>query len=143
MPLLSFRFVQRTVKRTPYPHGITGTVIRLPYNGIHPPEPKAWYPAQLEGTFFQKIHTGRPKMLVDLQRRLRRQLKGRKKRHDAAQHPALRIRSPDILQFVFCDPPDLQKTFRVIFQYIQRICTEFRHNFGGGLFPDAFDQAGA
>ena len=82
MPLFSFCLIQCAVERPSDPHGVTGTVISLPYNGIHTPEPKARHLAKLKGAFFQKIQTGRPEMLVNFKRRLRRQLKGRKKRHD-------------------------------------------------------------
>ena len=142
MPLLSLCLVQCAVERAPDPHGVTGAVIGFPYNGIHPAEPETRYLAQLEWAFFQNIQTGRPEMLVDLQRRLRRQLKGRKERHDIPQHPALRKRSPDILQFVFCYPPDLQQPFRVLFQYVQRICAELCHDLSGSFLPDPFDKAG-
>ena len=82
MPLFSFCLIQCAVERPSDPHGVTGAVIGLPYNGIHPAESKPRYLAQLKGAFFQKIQTGRPEMLVNFKRRLRRQLKGRKKRHD-------------------------------------------------------------
>ena len=106
MPLFPFRLVQCTVERASDPHGVTGTVISLPYNGVHPAEPKTRYLAQLERAFFQNIQTGRPKILVNLQGCLRRQLKGRKKRHNIPQRPALRKRSPDVFQFVFRYPPN-------------------------------------
>ena len=106
MPLFPFCLVQCTVERTLDPHGVTGTVIGLPYNGVHPAEPKARHLAKLERAFFQNIQTGRPEILVDFKRCLRRQLKGRKKRHDIPQRPALRKRSPDVFQFVFRYPPD-------------------------------------
>ena len=143
MPLFPFRLVQCTVERASDPHGIAGAVVRLPYDGIHTPEPKTRYLAQLKRAFFQDIQTGRPEVLVDLQRCLRCQLEGRKKRHNIPQHPALRKRSPDVLQFVFRYAPDLQQPFRVLFQYVQRICAELRHDLRSRLFPDAFDKAGA
>ena len=47
----------------------------------------------------------------------------------------------DLLQLLLRDAADLQQLLRVVFQHIERICTEPLDNASGRAFSDAFEQA--
>ena len=139
---VSLRLCQCTVQRPFYPHGVMRAVVRLPHDGIHPPEAEPRHPAELKGTLPQDVQAGRTKVVVNLLRCFGGQLKGSQKRQDIAEHPALPIRVPDVLKLVLRDAPDLQQPLRAILQDVQGAHAEPSHNLGGGLLPDALYQPG-
>ena len=124
------------------PHGVMQVAAVFLNDGIYPEKSKTGYLAQLKGTLFQNVHTGRPEVLVDLQGRFRRDLEWGEQRHQVLEHPALRIRGFDVLQLAFRNALDLQQPLGMVLQNIQRFHAKPGDDLRGSRRPNAFDEAG-
>ena len=140
MPVLP-RVFQRTDHRAVDTNRIVRVAARLADDRIDAPESKPGYFAEPERTFPQNIRTGRAEVLVDLHRRHRRDLKRCQQLHNIPHRAAFCVARLDLLQLLLRDAADLQQLLRVVFQHIERICTEPLDNASGRAFSDAFEQA--
>ena len=108
---------------------------------IDAPESKSGYFTEPERALPQNIRTGGAEVLIDLHCRYRRDLKRRQQLHNIPHGAAFRVARLDLLQLLLRDAADLQQLLRVVFQHIERICTEPLDNASGRAFSDAFEQA--
>ena len=80
-------------------------------------------------------------MLIDLQRRHRRDLKRRQQFHNIPHGAAFRVARLDLFQLLLRDAADLQQLLRMVFQHIERVCAEPLDDASGRAFSNALEKA--
>ena len=141
VPFGAFAIFQRPEQCSFDPHGVMKVTAVLLNNGIYAQKAESGYLAQFERTLFQDVHTGWPEILIDLERRFRRDLERGEQNQKILQHPALRIGGLNLLQFAFRDTLDFQKPFRPLLQNVQRVLSKSGYDQRSGRRSDAFDKA--
>ena len=66
MSLAALAVLQRPEQCAFDPHGVMQVAAVFLNDGIYPEKSETGYLAQLKGTLFQNVHTGGPKVLVNL-----------------------------------------------------------------------------
>ena len=134
------RVFQRTDHRAVDTNRVVRIAARLPDDRIDAPESKPGYFTEPERAFSQDIRAGGAEVLIDLQRRHRRDLKRRQQFHNIPHGAAFRVARLDLFQLLLRDAADLQELFRVVLQHVERICTEPLDDASGRTFSNALEK---
>ena len=140
MPMLP-RVFQRTDHRAVDTNRVVRIAARLSDDRINAPKAEAGDFAEPERAFPQNICASWAEVLIDLQRRHRRDLKRRQQLHNIPHGAAFRVARLDLFQLLLRDAADLQELFRVVLQHVECICTEPQDNAFGRAFPNAFEKS--
>ena len=115
-------------------------VIRLADDTIHTLETEAGDLAQVIRAFFKDVHTRRAEVLINLQRRGRRDFERPQEAHKVAQNAAFGVGFLNILEFALGDAADLQQLLRLVVKDIQGVRSERGNNVLCRLGTDALDK---
>ena len=140
MPMLP-RVFQCADHRTVDTNRVVRVAAGLADDRIDAPESKPGYFTEPERAFPQNICASWAEVLIDLQRRHRRDLKRRQQLHNIPHGAAFRVAGLDLFQLLLRDAADLQELLRVEFQHVERICAEPLDDASGRAFSNALEKA--
>ena len=142
MPRFTAGILQRVQHRALDALGTVQAVVRLADDAVHALEAEAGNLAQIIRAFFEDVHARRAEVLIDFQRRSRRDFERSQKAHKIAQNAALGVGFLNILEFALGDAADLQQLLRLVVKDIQGVRAERGNNVLCRLGTDALDKPG-
>ena len=142
MPRFTAGILQRVQHRALDALGAVQAVIRLTDDAIHTLESEPGNLAQIIRAFFEDVHARRAEVLINLQRRGRRNFERSQKAHKVAQNAALGVGFLNVLELSLGDAADLQQFLRLVVKDIQGVRSERSDNVLCCLGANAFDKPG-
>ena len=142
MPRFTAGILQRVQHRALDALGTVQAVVRLADDAVHALEAEAGNLAQIIRAFFEDVHARRAEVLIDFQRRSRRDFERSQKAHKIAQNAALGVGFLNILEFALGDAADLQQLLRLVVKDIQGVRSERGNNVLCRLGTDSLDKPG-